>query len=118
MIFRDFSTTGDGIVSALQILRIMAETGKPLSELKKCLVKYPQAQRNMKVREKRALEQMPEVLKLVAEAEGELAGAGRVLLRYSGTEPKIRLLIEGRDGERINAQADKIAGVIQEAIGA
>ena len=118
MIFRDFSTTGDGIVSALQILRIMAETGKPLSELKKCLTKYPQAQRNMKVREKRALEQMPDVLQLVAEAERELAGAGRVLLRYSGTEPKIRLLIEGRDGERINAQADKIAGVIQEAIGA
>ncbi len=118
MIFRDFSTTGDGIVSALQILRIMAETGKPLSELKKCLVKYPQAQRNMKVREKRALDQMPDVLQLVAEAERELAGVGRVLLRYSGTEPKIRLLIEGRDGDRINAQADKIAGVIQEAIGA
>ena len=118
MIFRDFSTTGDGVVSALQILRIMAETGKPLSELKKCLAKYPQAQRNMKVREKRAIEQMPDVLKLVAEAEGELAGAGRVLLRYSGTEPKIRLLIEGRNGDRINAQADKIAGVIQAAIGA
>jgi len=72
----------------------------------------------MKVREKRALDQMPDVLQLVAEAERELAGAGRVLLRYSGTEPKIRLLIEGRDGDRINAQADKIAGVIQEAIGA
>ena len=118
MIFRDFSTTGDGIVSALQILRIMAETGKPLSELKRCLSKYPQAQRNMKVREKPPLEQLPDVLKLVAEAEQELAGAGRVLLRYSGTEPKIRLLIEGRDGDRINAQADRIAGAIGEAIGA
>ena len=118
MIFRDFSTTGDGIVSALQILRIMAETGKPLSELKRCLAKYPQAQRNLKVREKRPLEQLPDVLKLVAETEHELAGAGRVLLRYSGTEPKIRLLIEGRDGDRINAQADKIAGAIQETIGA
>ena len=118
MIFRDFSTTGDGIVSALQILRIMVETGQPLSELKKCLAKYPQAQRNLKVREKRPLDQLPDVLRLVAEAEHELAGAGRVLLRYSGTEPKIRLLIEGRDGERINAQADRIADVIQEAIGA
>ena len=118
MIFRDFSTTGDGIVSALQILRIMVETGQPLSELKKCLVKYPQAQRNLKVREKRPLEQLPDVTRLVAETEKELGGAGRVLLRYSGTEPKIRLLIEGRDGERINAQADRIAGVIQEAIGA
>jgi len=118
MIFRDFSTTGDGIVSALQILRIMVETGKPLSVLKKCLRKYPQAQRNLKVREKTPLEKLPQVTSLVAEAERELAGAGRVLLRYSGTEPKIRLLIEGRDGDRINAQADRIAEVIQEAIGA
>jgi phosphoglucosamine mutase len=118
MIFRDFSTTGDGIVSALQILRIMVETGKPLSELKACLAKYPQAQRNLKVREKKPLEQLPDVTKLVQEVETELAGAGRVLLRYSGTEPKIRLLIEGRDGDRINVQADKIAGAILELIGA
>jgi phosphoglucosamine mutase len=117
MIFRDYSTTGDGIVSALQILRIMVETGKPLSALKACLAKYPQAQRNLKVREKTPLEEMPDVTKLVDEVEKELAGAGRVLLRYSGTEPKIRLLIEGRDGDRINAQADKIAGAIQEKIG-
>jgi phosphoglucosamine mutase len=117
MIFRDFSTTGDGIVSALQILRIMVETGQPLSELRKCLAKYPQAQRNLKVREKRPIEELPGVVRLIAETETELAGAGRVLLRYSGTESKIRLLIEGRDGERINAQADRIADVIQEAIG-
>lgn len=117
MIFRDFSTTGDGIVSALQILRVMTETGKPLSELKRCLSKYPQAQRNLRVREKKALEQLPHVLKLVEETEKDLSGAGRVLLRYSGTEPKIRLLIEGRDGDRINAQADKIAELIQAEIG-
>jgi phosphoglucosamine mutase len=118
MIFRDYSTTGDGIVSALQILRIMVETGKPLSELKQCLVKYPQAQRNVKVREKRPLEELPAVQRLVSEAERELCGAGRVLLRYSGTEPKIRLLIEGRDAATINARADTIAEVIREAIGA
>lgn len=117
MIFRDFNTTGDGIVSALQILRVMMESGKPLSELKKCLVKYPQAQRNLKVREKKPLEKLPNVLKLVEETEQSLDGAGRVLLRYSGTEPKIRLLIEGRDGDAINAQADRIAGMIQEEIG-
>ena len=117
MIFGDFATTGDGVVSALQILRIMAETGKPLSELKRCLSKYPQAQRNLKVREKRPLEQLPGVLALVKEAEAALCGAGRVLLRYSGTEPKIRLLIEGRDAAQINAQADGIAAAIQEQIG-
>ena len=118
MIFREFATTGDGIVAALQILRIMVETGRPLSELKRCLAKYPQAQRNLKVREKKPLEELPHLLKLVAETERSLKGAGRVLLRYSGTEPKIRLLIEGRDGDKINTQADRIAGMILEEIGA
>ena len=118
MIFRDYSTTGDGIVSALQILRIMAESGRPLSELKRCLKKYPQAQRNMLVREKPALETMPDVVKLIQETERELGEAGRVLLRYSGTEPKIRLLIEGRDADQINKQADRIADLVLSKIGA
>jgi phosphoglucosamine mutase len=117
MIFRDFTTTGDGIISALQILRIMKETGKPLSELKQCLKKYPQAQRNLKVKEKRPLEDLPAVMKLVGDAEKELSGKGRVLLRYSGTEPKIRLLIEGRELEQIDRQANRIAEAIQSAIG-
>jgi len=117
MIFGDYTTTGDGIISALQILRIMMETGKPLSELKKCLSKYPQAQRNLKVKEKVPLEKLSGVSSLVAETEKQLAGHGRVLLRYSGTEPKIRLLIEGRDGARINTQADRIAELIQSQIG-
>jgi phosphoglucosamine mutase len=118
MIFRDYTTTGDGIVSALQVLRIMTETGKPLSELKKVLNKYPQAQRNLKVREKPALETLGVVQSLLKEAEQRLNGKGRVLLRYSGTEPKIRLLIEGRDEALINGHADRIAGAIQDSIGA
>ncbi len=117
MIFRDFTTTGDGIVSALQILRIMKSTGKPLSELKRCLEKYPQAQRNLRVKEKMPIEKIPNVQKLVAEAETELSGKGRVLLRYSGTEPKIRLLIEGREPALIDRQANRIADAIQSAIG-
>jgi len=117
IIFRDFSTTGDGIVSALQILRIMHETGAPLSELKRCLKKYPQAQRNLKVKAKPPIDELSEVVKLRDEAERELAGKGRVLLRYSGTEPKIRLLIEGRELTQIDRQADRIADAIQKAIG-
>jgi phosphoglucosamine mutase len=117
MIFRDFTTTGDGAISALQILRVMHDTQKPLSELKRCLTKYPQAQRNLRVREKKPIEQLPAVTRLIAQTESELAGAGRVLLRYSGTEPKIRLLIEGRDAGTINAQADRIAELIQSEIG-
>jgi phosphoglucosamine mutase len=118
MIFRDFGTTGDGLVSALQILRIVMETGKPLSELKKILVKYPQAQRNLRVNRKPPLAELPDVNLLVTEIERELEGRGRVLLRYSGTEPKVRLLIEGRDHAHINAQADRIAAALQSAIGA
>lgn len=117
MIFRDYSTTGDGIVSALQILRIMVESGKPLSQLRRCLQKYPQAQRNLRVREKPPLEELPAVLSLVRETEAALAGKGRVLLRYSGTEPKIRLLIEGRDGASIESAADRIAAEIHRRIG-
>jgi phosphoglucosamine mutase len=118
MIFRDFGTTGDGLVSALQILRIVMETGKPLSELKKILVKYPQAQRNLRVSRKPPFSELPAVGASVDQAERALEGKGRVLLRYSGTEPKVRLLIEGRDAAQINALADQIADALQAAIGA
>ena len=117
IIFRDFTTTGDGIVSALQILRIMRKTGTPLSKLKSCLKKYPQAQRNLKVKAKPPIEELREVVKLRDEVERELGGKGRVLLRYSGTEPKIRLLIEGRELAQIDRQANRIADAIQQAIG-
>ncbi len=117
MIFRDFTTTGDGIITALQILRIMLDTGKPLSELKKCLVKYPQAQRNLRVARKPPLAELPGITSLVTETEAQLAGKGRVLLRYSGTEPKIRLLIEGRDQSLIERQADRIADALRNEIG-
>ena len=118
MIFRDFTTTGDGIISALQVLRIMHETGQPLSKLKTCLKKYPQAQRNLVVKSKPPLDELSAVMKLVNETEKELSGKGRVLLRYSGTEPKIRLLIEGRDSDKIDKQANRIAEAIQSALGA
>jgi phosphoglucosamine mutase len=117
IIFRDFTTTGDGIISALQILRIMHMTGEPLSKLKMCLKKYPQAQRNLKVKSKPPIEDLREVVKLRDEVERELGGKGRVLLRYSGTEPKIRLLIEGRELDKIDKQASRIADAIQSAIG-
>ena len=117
MIFRDFTTTGDGVITALQVLRIMLDTGKPLSELKRCLVKYPQAQRSVKVSRKPPLDELPEVTRLVEETERALAGKGRVLLRYSGTEPKVRLLIEGRDPAMIEAQADKVAARLAASIG-
>jgi len=118
MIFRDFATTGDGIVSALQVLRIMMDTGQPLSELRKVCVKFPQIVVNIRVKAKPAWETMPDVLALVREAEQQLGDKGRVFLRYSGTEPKARLLIEGHDPATIQSYADQIAGLIRAKIGA
>ncbi len=117
LIFRDHGTTGDGLLAALQVLRIMTETGRPLSELRRCLKKYPQAQRNLRVREKPPLESLQDVASLVSKTEAALAGKGRVLLRYSGTEPKVRLLIEGPDEMVINEAADRIAAALTAAIG-
>ena len=117
LIFRDHGTTGDGLLAALQVLRIMTESGKPLSALRRCLRKYPQAQRNLRVREKPPLDSLGEVASLVSETERALAGKGRVLLRYSGTEPKVRLLIEGPDEGMISVAADRIAEALNSSIG-
>ncbi|MFI0347822.1 MAG: phosphoglucosamine mutase [Chthoniobacterales bacterium] len=117
LIFRDHGTTGDGILAALQVLRLMVETGKPLSELKKCLTKYPQAQRHLRVKEKPALDSLLPITELVKKAEQALQNRGRVLLRYSGTEPLIRLLIEGPDEKIINEHADKIVNALAALIG-
>lgn len=117
LIFRDHGTTGDGLVAALQILAVMRRTGKPLSALKQCLVLYPQAQRNLVVQRQPSFDELPEVARLVAAAERALAGRGRVLLRYSGTEPKVRLLLEGPDETEINRHADAIATALTAAIG-
>lgn len=119
VIFRDFSTTGDGLVTALQILRIMQETGKPLSELVKCWMRFPQVVRNVVVRAKPPFEQLNGVLELVSQAEGELEKiGGRILLRYSGTEPKARLLLEGPDPVLLETWSERITRVIQTQIGA
>jgi phosphoglucosamine mutase len=119
LIFRDFSTTGDGLVAALQILRIVKARQTPLSKLAKCWTRFPQLVTNIRVREKKPFEQLDGVLKLVKQAEAELKSAGgRVLLRYSGTEPKARLLLEGRDAATLKKWSDKICGAIRKQIGA
>jgi phosphoglucosamine mutase len=118
LIFRDFGTTGDGLVAALQILRIMKSKNLPLSKLAKCWTRFPQLVTNVKVREKIPFEKIDGVTKFVAAAEKELKSAGgRVLLRYSGTEPKARLLLEGRDAKVLESWSKKICGAIQKQIG-
>ncbi|MDB6124209.1 MAG: phosphoglucosamine mutase [Pedosphaera sp.] len=119
MIFGDHSTTGDGLVCALQILRIMKAKDQPLSKLAKCWTRYPQLVTNVKVREKKPFEQLDGVLQLVALAEAEVKlSGGRVLLRYSGTEPKARLLIEGKDGAVLERHSLKICEAIKKQVGA
>jgi phosphoglucosamine mutase len=118
MIFRDYGTTGDGLVAALQILRIMKAKDEPLSKLAKCWARFPQLVTNVRVREKKPFEQLNGLTKLVSDAERELKGqGGRLLLRYSGTEPKVRLLLEGRDNEILQKWSSAICGVIQKQIG-
>ena len=117
IIFGDWATTGDGLIAGLQILKIMKETGEPLSQLRKCLKKFPQSSRNLRVRSKPPMEELKDAQKIIQETEKKLGDYGRVLLRYSGTESLIRLLIEGRDVAYLEAQADKIASSILAQIG-
>ena len=118
MIFARHGTTGDGLVSALQIFRLMAESGQPLSELRKVLRKYPQAQRAIDVKSKPPIDELSEVSAAIASANEAIAPRGRVLVRYSGTEPKLRILLEGRDASVLEEHADLIASAARRAIGA
>lgn len=119
LIFRDHATTGDGLVAALQILRIMQSRGEPLSQLRRCWTRYPQLVTNIRVREKRPFDQLDGVPDLVAKAEADVKPrGGRVFLRYSGTEPKARLLIEGPDEAVLRRWSASIAAAIQRQTGA
>ena len=113
IIFSDHLFTGDGLATALGVLRIMADTGKELEELAGALVTYPQVLVNVRVREKADYMQVPAIADTVKRVEQGLAGNGRLLVRYSGTEPLLRIMLEGKDDSEIRAWADEIAGVVR-----
>jgi phosphoglucosamine mutase len=115
LVFLDHATTGDGIVAALRVLAVMVKEGKPLSELAKVMERTPQVLVNLAVEKKIPLEQLPDVQRLIADVEKQLGDDGRVLVRYSGTESKARVMIEGMDESRIKGWADEIAGVLSKA---
>jgi phosphoglucosamine mutase len=117
LIFQNYSTTGDGLIAALQVLNVMNHTGKTLAQLKECITLYPQVIKNVSVREKKELETMPSVIKLINTVNDDLGTNGRTLIRYSGTENKIRIMIEGKDPQQITNYADQIAQEIQTQIG-
>ncbi|WP_224242713.1 phosphoglucosamine mutase [Hyalangium gracile] len=116
LIFLDQSTTGDGTLAALQLLAVMCREGKPLSELASIFEPVPQTLLNVVVKEKRELGELPEVMKVIQSVEQRLGNAGRVLVRFSGTEPKVRILIEGEDGARNEAYAREIAEALSKAL--
>ncbi len=118
LIFAEHSTTGDGILAALQLMRIMKRSGKKLSELSQLMNQYPQLLLNVKVKEKKPFEKMPAVKKAIESAEEKLGKQGRVLVRYSGTENLARIMIEGRGKAEITKLANGIAAAIKNEIGA
>jgi phosphoglucosamine mutase len=118
LIFLDHASTGDGMVAALQVLGIMQRTGKPLSELCRVMEAYPQTLLNFKVARKPPLEELPTVTAAIDAVTAELGDEGRVLVRYSGTEPKARVMVEGPDLATIERAAQHIADAMKAAIGA
>ena len=117
IIFMDHSTTGDGLITALSVLTAMAESGRPLSELR-AMHRVPQVLENVKVRERRPLAEIPGVQQTIAAAEERLNGSGRLLVRYSGTEMLARVMVEGEDAAVIQNIAKEIGAAIQKHIGA
>ena len=114
IIFLDDNTTGDGLLSALHLLQVMVDTGKPLSELAEVMEVLPQALVNAKVpnHKKEKFMEYSEIAEAIAEVEKKFKGEGRVLIRPSGTEPLIRVMIEGKDKEAIDAEAKKLGELI------
>lgn len=117
LIFLDHNTTGDGLVSALQVLRIMIETESKLSDLASIFKRYPQACVNVKVNRKPQLETLDNVTQAIKNAESQLGDSGRVLVRYSGTENICRVMVEGPKQKQVNLIAQTIAAAVEASIG-
>ena len=118
IIFGNCSTTGDGIITGLQLLRIMKESDKKISELANCMIEFPQVLVNVNVKEKKPFEEMPAVKSKVEEINNALGKKGRMILRYSGTENLCRIMIEGQDENDIKLFANELAELIKKGVGA
>lgn len=117
MIFLDYNTTGDGLLSGIQLINVMKQTGKKLSELASEIEEYPQKLVNIKVSDKHGAMDVPAIKAAIDEAEAEMNGDGRILVRPSGTEPLLRVMAEAPTVEKVNYYVDKIADVVQAEIG-
>lgn len=117
ILFLDYNTTGDGMITALQVLALMTKTGKSLKELASCMKRFPQSLVNIPVKRKEPFENIPRVHEGIKKAEERLGDAGRVLVRYSGTEALARVMVEGMDEAEIIEIAESIAATIAEELG-
>jgi phosphoglucosamine mutase len=117
IICSEVCSTGDGLVAAIKVLEVMVETGLPLSELRRALKKFPQASTAVAVKRKPPISELKELTRVMAELERELAGSGRILVRYSGTEPKIRLLVEGPNDGVTQAALARLVAAVQADLG-
>ncbi|RMH05881.1 MAG: phosphoglucosamine mutase [Nitrospirae bacterium] len=117
LIFLDYNTTGDGVISAIQMLKLMKRTGRPLSELAQCMEAVPQVLLGVPVTRKPQLDSIPELQRAIQANEQRLNGRGRILVRYSGTEPLVRVMVEGSDHATIQQVAQELAHVVKTAIG-
>jgi phosphoglucosamine mutase len=117
VIFAEHLFTGDGMATALHVLRTMAATGRELADLAAAMTSYPQVLVNVRVRERVGIETVPEIARAMREVESRLDGQGRLLVRYSGTEPLLRIMLEGRDQAEIQAWADEIAAAVRTHLG-
>ncbi|HEY3743313.1 MAG TPA: phosphoglucosamine mutase [Bryobacteraceae bacterium] len=117
IIFRELATTGDGMLTALQVLSVIRQTGRTLDELTAALTVYPQILVNVRVKERKPLADLPAVRDEISAAEAAFAGSGRVLVRFSGTEPLARVMIEGADKTMVDDWAHRIAATIRQELG-
>jgi phosphoglucosamine mutase len=117
LIFLDHNTTGDGLISALQVLSLMKRTGRPLSDLARCMTAVPQVLLGVPVKQKPDLSTLPDVQSAIKAAEVKLNGTGRILVRYSGTEPLLRIMVEGEQDAIIRSVADDLVGVVRTCLG-
>lgn len=117
VIFREFATTGDGMLTALRVLEVIRSTGKSLDELVSALKVYPQILVNVRVKEKRPMAELARTNAAIREAESELNGSGRILVRFSGTEPLARVMVEGPEKAQVDRLANHLADVIKSELG-
>jgi len=117
LIFHNHATTGDGIISALQVMRTMKQEGKTLAQLADCMPEYPQKLVSLQVKEKRPVHEVPVLAEAIRACEAELKATGRVIVRYSGTEPKIRLLVEASESALVETWIEKLTRAVAEGLG-